>query len=141
MTLILSLEDDEKVALLLGAIFQGEGWGWRRLERVGSVAAEIRRSRPDVVTTGYQHPELSGVSLLELMKHAPGLNQIPVVFVTARAREDLCVEVTSAGLDPNEAIAGYVCKPFHARDLIAELRRVLQVASPSAMHLHRPLDA
>lgn len=132
MPVIAGIEDDPGVAEVLGQCVQREGWKWHHLTGGSETVEVLCILRPDIVTTGSRHPSLPGVELLEIMKREVALAKIPVVFVTPMARGPLWSAVRAAGLDPDEAVAGYVCKPFTCETLGAEIERVLRLSGRSA---------
>ncbi len=73
--------------------------------------------RPDAILLDVMMPLLDGPATLLLIKAEEGLNQIPVIFVTARAQPAEIAEFI--GLGARDVIT----KPFDAMTLAAEVRR------------------
>ncbi|MEO8551873.1 MAG: ATP-binding protein, partial [Kofleriaceae bacterium] len=81
-----------------------------------------RRDRPDLVLTDVMMPELDGFGVLRALRAEPGLATVPVVMLSARAGEAARVDGIEAGADD------YLIKPFSARELIARVSNLLQLA-------------
>jgi signal transduction histidine kinase len=85
--------------------------------------AAARRHRPDLVITDVMMPNLDGFGLLRELRAAPALRAIPVIMLSARAGEEARVEGVEAGADD------YLVKPFSARELVARVQSLLQLAA------------
>ena len=80
----------------------------------------IRTKRPDLVLTDVMMPRLDGLALLQIIRADPGLRDLPVILLSARAGEE--VEGRTAGADD------YLIKPFSARELVARIGAALELA-------------
>ncbi len=74
-------------------------------------------TRPDLVFTDISIPGLNGFQLADAIKSHPGLESIPIVFMTAFAQRADIEE------SQKHCVEWYVCKPFTAQ----ELRTVVEV--------------
>ena len=81
-----------------------------------------RRRRPDLVITDVMMPNLDGFGLLRELRADPTLRDVPLIMLSARAGEEARVEGVDAGADD------YLVKPFSARELVARVRSLLQLA-------------
>ncbi len=89
----------------------------------GKAALEAaRRRRPDLILCDVMMPRLDGFGLLRAVRADPGLNDVSVVLLSARAGEDASVEGLEAGADD------YLVKPFGARELLARVRANIDLA-------------
>ena len=89
----------------------------------GRAALEaIRARKPDLLLTDVMMPRLDGFGLLRELRRDPGLQDIPVIVLSARAGEEARVEGLDAGADD------YLTKPFSARELIARVNANLEMA-------------
>jgi signal transduction histidine kinase/FixJ family two-component response regulator len=82
--------------------------------------ASIRAKRPDLVLTDVMMPRLDGLALLQIIRADPGLRDLPVILLSARAGEE--VEGRTAGADD------YLIKPFSSRELVARIGAALELA-------------
>jgi DNA-binding response OmpR family regulator len=111
---VLVVEDDAGIREVAAQVLQEEGFavdtasnGWQALDR-------ITAHQPDVVLLDLQLPMLSGWGVLQQLRaHAIA---VPVVIMTAgyRAAEEAA----------RQHVDGFVAKPFHLQDLVAEVERV-----------------
>jgi signal transduction histidine kinase/PAS domain-containing protein len=81
-----------------------------------------RRIHPDLILTDIMMPNLDGFGLLRALRADPALISVPVVMLSARAGEEARIEGIEAGADD------YLIKPFSARELIARVSNMLQLA-------------
>ncbi len=77
----------------------------------------------DLLVTDVMMPRLDGFGLLKAVRSDPALRDLPVVMLSARAGEDARTEGRNAGADD------YLVKPFAARELVAQVRANLALAS------------
>lgn len=88
----------------------------------GAQALEAaRRARPDLILSDVMMPTLDGFELLDALRGDPGLSDIPVILLSARAGEESRIEGLGAGADD------YIVKPFHARELLARIGAILEL--------------
>jgi DNA-binding response OmpR family regulator/two-component sensor histidine kinase len=96
-----------------------------RVEAVadGAAALESVRGRPpDLILTDVMMPRLDGSGLLRELRSDPRTAGVPVIVLSARAGEESRVEGMQAGGDD------YLVKPFGARELLARVGGLLQIA-------------
>lgn len=79
----------------------------------------LHTKRPDVILLDYEMPVLSGAELFARIKNDPGLEKIPVIFLTAKDDGDTVRKVLS--LNP----AGYILKTETGEQLINKIEEVL----------------
>lgn len=74
--------------------------------------------QPDLVLLDVMMPGMDGRATLEKLRSLPG-GAIPVIFITARAREQDVAELLSLGA------AAVITKPFEPMELAFEVRQYL----------------
>jgi PAS domain S-box-containing protein len=84
--------------------------------------AAARRKRPDMILSDVMMPRLDGLSLLAAVRSDESLRSIPIVLLSARAGEKARIEGLDAGADD------YLTKPFSARELVARVGALLELA-------------
>ncbi len=82
--------------------------------------AAARARRPDVVLSDVMMPQLDGFGLIAELRADPGLHDIPVILLSARAGEEARIEGLNRGADD------YLVKPFSARELLVRVGALLQ---------------
>ena len=95
------------------------------VEAVGDGQAALLAARanpPDLILSDVMMPRVDGFGLLAGIRADPGLQDLPVVLLSARAGEEARVEGLDAGADD------YLVKPFSARELLARVRSNLELA-------------
>lgn len=80
--------------------------------------AAARRDRPDLIMLDVMMPNMDGPETLSRIRADAGLNDIPVVLLTARVREVEVKDYLARGAD------GVISKPFDPMKLADEVRRV-----------------
>jgi signal transduction histidine kinase len=77
--------------------------------------------KPDLILADVMMPRLDGFGLLRKIRSDPGLREIPVIVLSARAGEESRVEGMDSGADD------YLVKPFSARELMARVEAHLKM--------------
>ena len=84
--------------------------------------AAVRRQLPDLILTDVMMPRLDGFGLLRELRADPRTSGLSIIMLSARAGEESRVEGLEAGADD------YLVKPFSARELLARVTALLQMA-------------
>ncbi|TWI04575.1 response regulator receiver domain-containing protein [Luteimonas cucumeris] len=118
---VLVIEDEEDIALIVRFLLERQGFvvehvadGRAGLERIESGPA------PDLVLMDYMLPFRDGMELVERLRAQAGWSSVPVLMLTAKARETDIVRALEIGADD------YVTKPFQPEELLARIRRLLR---------------
>lgn len=116
----LVVEDNRDLARHLSRILGDE---YRvHLAHDGAEGLERARAlRPDVILSDVMMPKLGGEELLRALRREPGLADVPVIFLTARADRSLPARLLEAGA------ADYMVKPMEPAELRARVRNVLDL--------------
>jgi CheY-like chemotaxis protein len=114
------VDDEESVAIGLGALLRGRGYevelfhsGESVLERLG------RPPRPDLLILDYELPALDGEAVLAQVRADPALNDLPVLMATA----------SSIQLERLGPINGFLHKPYPRRLLFKTIAQLTTRAS------------
>ncbi|MFC7368601.1 MULTISPECIES: response regulator [Vreelandella] len=122
---ILMVEDEEDIAFLLRFILERSGYrvehaedGKQALERIalGASSSQV----PALVLLDIMLPYHDGLEVLARLRAQPVWEDVPVLMLTAKAREADIVRALELGADD------YVTKPFQPDELLARLRRFLR---------------
>ena len=116
---ILIVEDEQKLAKLLGDYLAQEGFEVALLHRGDEVEAWMRANRADLVLLDLMLPGKSG---LDVCKSIRASSDLPIIMVTARVDEIDRLLGLELGADD------YICKPFSPREVVARVKAVLRRA-------------
>jgi DNA-binding response OmpR family regulator len=116
MPRILLVDDDPAILKLLDVNFRMEGFDVEAVSHGEDALAAVSRDVPDVVVLDLMLPGMDGREILRRLRDDPTTAAVPVVFLTARGRDD-----AAAG----EA-ERYVQKPFDTVDLVATVRSLVE---------------
>jgi two-component system cell cycle response regulator DivK len=117
---ILYIEDNRENLLLVRRILEAEGFsvtgapdGPSGLE----IAAEMQ---PDLILLDINLPEIDGYDLAKRFRQTPGLQQVPILAVTANVMHGDRERTLEAGCD------GYIQKPIEVDRLPDQVRAALR---------------
>ena len=118
---ILMVEDEEDIAFLIRFMLERHGFvvdhaadGRQAIEKITT------SSPPDLTLMDIMLPYHDGLELIERLRAQAGWAQVPVLMLTAKAREADIVRTRELGADD------YVTKPFQPEELLARIRRLLR---------------
>ena len=118
MTRVLVIDDEAPIRLLCRVNLEAEGMEVLEASDGPTGLEEARRERPDVILLDVMMPALDGWRVAEQLLDDPNTQDIPIIFLTARAEfRDRARGLDIGGVD-------YVTKPFNPLEL-AELVRDL----------------
>ncbi len=93
---------------------------------------KIRSSDFDLVLSDMMMPVLDGKQMLRRIRETPGTQNLPVIFLSARAGEEARIDGLEAGADD------YLVKPFSAAELLTKVRAQIKI-SKTRNHAERQL--
>lgn len=118
---ILMVEDEEDIAFLIRYMLERHGFvvdhaadGRQALEHFAQAEP------PDLTLMDIMLPYHDGLELIERLRAQPDWESVPVLMLTAKAREVDIVRALELGADD------YVTKPFQPEELLARIRRLLR---------------
>jgi two-component system response regulator BaeR len=114
---ILIVEDEAKLASLVGDYLAAAGYRHHWLAEGDGVAEWVREHQPDLVLLDLMLPGRDG---LDVCRDIRVFSQVPIIMVTARVEEIDRLLGLELGADD------YVCKPFSPRELVARVKAVLR---------------
>lgn len=116
---VMVVDDSLSVRRVVSTFLERSGWqttqakdGIDALERLATV-------RPDVLLVDIEMPRMNGYELLTRVREDSRLSHLPVIFLTSRSATKHRERAQQLGVD------GYLVKPYHEDQLLAELRRVV----------------
>lgn len=118
---VMIVDDSLLIRAVVRAGLQAEGYHVMQAEDGESALEQCQLHPPDVILLDIVMPGLDGYQVLAALKADPGLNHIPVVFLTARTS---MVDVV-AGL--RAGAHDYLKKPFEPEELLARVGSAIHV--------------
>jgi DNA-binding response OmpR family regulator len=86
----------------------------------GAAAVDAcQEERPDLAVLDVMMPGMSGLDAVRAIRSDPGLSDLPVILLTARAQEDDVDTGFDSGADD------YITKPFSPRELATRVQALL----------------
>ena len=83
MKTVLVADDEFDLARTLQAILEGEGYAVETFGNGRQVLERLQGQKPGLVLLDVMMPSVSGLEVLRAMKGTPGLDDIPVVLMSA----------------------------------------------------------
>jgi two-component system, OmpR family, response regulator BaeR len=114
---ILIVEDEEKLASLLGDYLKQSGFEQQWVGDGNRVLPLVRERMPDLILLDLMLPGRDG---LEICKEIRTFSQVPIIMITARVEEIDRLLGLELGADD------YICKPFSPREVVARVKTVLR---------------
>jgi len=117
---VVVIEDDPQIRRFLRTVLPAEGFDVHEAETGERGLVEAATRKPDLVILDLGLPDLDGVEVVRRLRE---WSTVPVIILSARAREQDKVAALDAGADD------YLTKPFGAGELLARLRVALRHAA------------
>lgn len=105
--------------------------GYRDIVEAGNGSeawAALCSAKVDLLLTDWNMPGMSGLELLEKVRHQPGYEHLPVLIFTGRNTKDDVVSAVRSGA------SGYLTKPFTMQQFSTKVRELI------TRDLHHQLD-
>jgi DNA-binding response OmpR family regulator len=120
VTKVLVVDDEAPIRLLCRVNLEAEGMEVLEAADGESGLATARAERPDVVLLDVMMPGMDGWQVAEHLLEDSATNQIPLVFLTARAElRDRARGLELGGVD-------YITKPFNPVELASVVEALLE---------------
>jgi DNA-binding response OmpR family regulator len=119
MPTILLAEDEPQTAQLIVFKLKQAGYEVVHVEDGEQALAMLEHTRLGLVVLDGLMPVMDGFEVLRRLKENPRTRPIPVIMLTARARDKDVVTGLELGA------ADYMVKPFSPSELVARVRKVL----------------
>jgi two-component system, OmpR family, response regulator RpaA len=117
---VLLVEDDDNVALTVERCLRRENYKVT-LATSGTQALQVARRRaPDLILLDVTMPGMDGYAVCREIRKDADLERIPIIFLTARTRDEDRISGFQAGADD------YINKPFNLEELLLRVRAVLR---------------
>lgn len=117
---ILIVDDEPSIVISLQFLMTREGYEVAVAGDGEAALRAIEARPPDLVILDVMMPKLNGFDVCRRIRADPRWRAVRVLMLTAKGREVERARGLELGAD------AYVTKPFSTRDLVAEIRRLLQ---------------
>jgi DNA-binding response OmpR family regulator len=116
-TRVLLVDDDPAMLRLLEVNLRLEGFVVDSATRGEEALAIAAATPPTAVLLDMMMPGMDGTEVCRRLRALPGLEEVPVIFLSARVRDE--DEPEDASLGP----VSHVSKPFDPQELVGLVRR------------------
>lgn len=120
---ILVVDDEPDVTELLKYKLEQEGYQCEVLNDPLAFAGRARDYLPHLIILDIMMPELSGLQLCRIARSDPVLQEVPILFLTARGEAEDRIKGLESGAED------YVSKPFNAKELMLRIGKILNRGS------------
>jgi two-component system alkaline phosphatase synthesis response regulator PhoP len=120
---ILIVDDEPNILISLEYLMQREGFEVS-VARDGLQAIEaIERDKPDLVLLDVMMPGKTGLEVCQHVRANDKLGKVRIIMLTAKGRETDVAKGLALGAN------AYITKPFSTRDLVSQVRGLLDAAA------------
>ncbi len=117
---ILVIDDDELVPLAVQRALKKFGYQVNVAANGREGIQSARRLRPDLIILDVIMPNMNGFQVCRELRADPLLNDVPILFLSARGEDDDRIEGLMAGGDD------YMAKPFNMEELKLRVQAILR---------------
>lgn len=117
---ILVVDDDPFSARLVDGVLRGAGFQSTFVCEPDKAFETILQENPDLIILDVVMPQMDGFRLCQRVRAHPGLQLVPIIFLTRKG--DVEQRVRGLQVGGND----YVAKPFEPQELVARVRSHLQ---------------
>ncbi|HLY25282.1 MAG TPA: response regulator [Aggregatilineales bacterium] len=114
---ILVTDDEAEARMLFRRVLERESFHVEEAENGEQAVAKAQRLHPDLILMDIQMPGVDGFEVVQILRSDPRTERIPVIVVTAAARDPLDV-ARGLGLGADD----YLRKPYNNSELVARVR-------------------
>lgn len=134
MSTILVIDDDELVSRTLQRVLKTYGHTVM-VANSGTEGLQLaHRHPPDLFVLDIMMPGMDGYQVCRQLRGDPLLQELPVLFLTAKAKDEDKIEGFRAGADD------YLVKPFNMEELQLRIRAIIRRVTPKETAVTRPTE-
>jgi two-component system, OmpR family, alkaline phosphatase synthesis response regulator PhoP len=117
---ILIIDDEETIHTVVQfGIRMVAGWDVLTASSGANGIQTAQTEQPDVILLDVMMPDMDGIATFKLLQADPATDQIPVIFLTAKAQTSEKRQFQDLG------VSGVITKPFNALDLPDRIAKIL----------------
>jgi len=117
---VLVVEDERDIAALVAYHLTREGYRVSTATSGAEALETAAHERPDLIVLDLMLPQMSGYEVLGEIRRKQGLEDVPVILLTARREESDRIKGLELGADD------YLTKPFSPQELVLRVGAVLR---------------
>lgn len=118
---VLVVDDEPNIVLSLEFLMRRAGFEVQVARSGGEALKALEGEPPDLMLLDVMMPEFDGYEVCERIRARPEWRRTKIIMLTARGREAERERGLALGAD------AYVTKPFSTRDLVDQVKRMLDV--------------
>jgi len=120
---ILIVDDNDKNLQLTATLLKEEGFLISLAQNGEAALIQLNELIPDLILLDIMMPGIDGLELCRIIKKNSKLQEVPVIFLTAKTQtEDLAEGFSAGGVD-------YITKPFNRDELLIRVKNHIELAS------------
>ncbi len=119
---ILVVDDEEPIVQLIKLKLEGAGFEVQVAYDGEEALNQIEVARPDLVILDVMIPRIDGYTVCRKIRSSRETRDLPVIMLSAKTEEEDVVNGFDLGIDD------YIRKPFHASEVVARVKAVLERA-------------
>ncbi|MBL6987298.1 MAG: response regulator [Methylobacter sp.] len=127
-SLILIVEDEQKLAQLAIDYLQNAGFSTHTLGEGETVIPWVKQQHPHLILLDLMLPGRDGLTICREIR---SFSNVPIIMVTARIEEIDRLLGLEMGADD------YICKPYSPREMVARVKAVLRRLQPQADDIYQ----
>jgi two-component system chemotaxis response regulator CheY len=118
---VLIVDDASSMRRIIRGLLKELGFKHMREAENGQLAMDqLKNKKADFVVSDWNMPVMTGIDLLRAIRADEVLKTIPVLMVTAEAKQENILEAVQAG------VSNYIIKPFNAATLQEKLNKIFR---------------
>lgn len=122
---ILVVDDDIDVAETVARTLQRAGYEAVVSNRGAEALQLANERRPDLIVLDIRMPGLDGIEVCRLLRGTPSLEDVPILFLSAKSEVADRLKGLEAGADD------YITKPFDLREMELRVKALLRRSRPT----------
>ncbi len=120
---VLIVDDEANVVISLELLMEQAGYEIRVARNGQEAMAQVAVFEPDLILLDVMMPSVNGFEVCRRIRQNRAWQNIKIVMLTAKGREAEVTKGLALGAD------AYIIKPFSTKELMAEVRQILNDGS------------
>ena len=117
---LLVVDDEPNLLRAVSARLRAEGYEVTTARSGHDALLALASRTPDLIVSDIRMPGMDGYALVRHLRTLPGMELLPVIFLSARDQAADRIAGIRAGVD------GYITKPFEPDELLAMIDNILE---------------